>query len=383
MSCKGLTFLKNSCNKKCINNTDFCIVHYYMSTYTTEMLNNLTLCNCCFKFKYISDEVEDNNQYNNTLNNNDKDNKRFDNNILNNKCFESNDKDNSSFDNNISNNNSLDNNISNNNSFDNNISNNNSFDNNISDNNSFDNKNLDNKSFDNNISDNNKLNNNISDNNKLNNNISDNNSFDNNDNKNNKCFNDNNILDNESFDNKISLLHYNDNKEFSKKNVKKQKNYANRHGTYCDSCIENNFIFDKCSAEKCRNKKSDINEYCFQHQIYITIQKSLEENKKLCANFIKKQCTNLLDIGNEFKSCLPCRLETKNRKECVNGNYCNIIRCNIKNSDINMLKRCTACGSKRPQHQFVSFKNDFLTTTCQLCRDKRSDRYYTLKRKYI
>ena len=334
MSCKGITFLQNSCNKKCINNSDFCIVHFYMTTYTEEMMKNLTLCNCCFKFKFISDD------YDNTLNNG-----ITDNNILNNETINNNTLNNGITDNNILNNETINNNTSNNKSINDNALNNETT------NNILNNKTTNNETT-NNILNNETTNNNDSNNNTLNNKTTNNN--DSNDNNTNKPSN----------------------------NKKPSKNYANRFGTYCDSCIEHNFIFNKCSAEKCRNKKSDINEYCFQHQIYITIEKSLETNKKLCANFIKKQCTNLLNLDSEFKSCDPCRIETKNRKYYKENAYCKVIKLNLKNIDNNTLKKCMACGSKRPQYQFVSFKNDYLTSTCQICRDKRSDRYYSLKRKY-
>lgn len=52
--CKGKTIKFKTCNKKCGDNK-YCIVHEYFNDYTDDMLNNLTLCKGCRKYKYLSE----------------------------------------------------------------------------------------------------------------------------------------------------------------------------------------------------------------------------------------------------------------------------------------------------------------------------------------
>lgn len=148
-------------------------------------------------------------------------------------------------------------------------------------------------------------------------------------------------------------------------------------GSRCEKCVQmKNTKIDLCVYENCRNIKSDLNEYCTRHQMFITIQEAENTGKKLCANFIKLQCPNLLERHDAYRSCLACRERGKNSISSTLYNKNPIIFDNIGE------KKCSACCKNLPINEFLSFKKNTFTSVCQICRDKRSDRYHNLKRKY-
>jgi hypothetical protein len=55
--CNGITYNGNKCNKKCLDNNNYCIIHCYMNEYTENMLNSMKICNKCFKYKYLTDKT--------------------------------------------------------------------------------------------------------------------------------------------------------------------------------------------------------------------------------------------------------------------------------------------------------------------------------------
>jgi hypothetical protein len=205
MICKGLTLHQKNCNKKCILNTDYCIIHFYMNDYTEEQKQNLTLCNTCYKFKHIE-----------------------------------------------------------------------------------------------------------------------------------------------------------------------------TGGTKCDRCIEEmDRHIQLCAIEMCKNRKSDLNEFCIRHQLFKNVQNAEHEGKRLCANFIKLQCPNLLDVNDQYRSCEECRKRGKNKIAVTT--YKRIFR--ILEPNV-IEKRCGSCQKKLPVKLFTSAIKGGYTSVCQICRDKRSARYHDLKNKY-
>jgi hypothetical protein len=55
IKCKGTDRYGRQCNLSNINNNGFCKFHEYLSEYTLEQLNNLKLCKCCNKWKYLQE----------------------------------------------------------------------------------------------------------------------------------------------------------------------------------------------------------------------------------------------------------------------------------------------------------------------------------------
>ena len=141
------------------------------------------------------------------------------------------------------------------------------------------------------------------------------------------------------------------------------------------SCIEklrHNAVVH-CAKDGCPNRKSDINQYCTKHQIWIFLDDTAALGKKACVNYVRG-CREQLDTSYKFSRCEDClkrdREKDKEKREAAKKK--NLEKVN------DSVKLCNTCCKELPIEEFNGLKGE--TLTCKTCRssnklnDQRRDR---------
>lgn len=149
---------------------------------------------------------------------------------------------------------------------------------------------------------------------------------------------------------------------------KKAKFLENRK--CCDVCVKRtNTIQNKkttsearCSYEKCNSKKSNINNYCMKHQIYVWVDELKASNQFPCKQYIRG-CRNALPNESIYKSCEQCRMKER-EKDTNKRNNARLQNATQEESDT---KCCTSCAKTFNKDEFIGERNN-VTLTCKTCR---------------
>lgn len=150
------------------------------------------------------------------------------------------------------------------------------------------------------------------------------------------------------------------------KGCNKMYYFENNHKT-CENCrtrIKNKekHTVILCKKNGCKFKKSNENEYCGKHQIYIFIDETINQGKKICKNYIRG-CKAQLEMNYKFSKCEDC-LHTDRIKDNINRN-------NAKEQNINIDKTIKVCTTCCKQYDICKFKsNNIETKTCESCREQ-------------
>lgn len=124
-----------------------------------------------------------------------------------------------------------------------------------------------------------------------------------------------------------------------------------------------------CKASDCTFKKSDDNDYCGKHQIYVFVDECKAEGVRPCRRYLHG-CREKLAKNYTFSSCVACleleRKQDKERRENVDPS--NVVR-NETNEE---LKQCTVCRAWKPLSDYTNRNNSNITLTCLNCRDNNA-----------
>ena len=133
------------------------------------------------------------------------------------------------------------------------------------------------------------------------------------------------------------------------------------------SCIEklrHNAVVH-CAKDGCPNRKSDINQYCTKHQIWIFLDDTAALGKKACVNYVRG-CREQLDTSYKFSRCEDClkrdREKDKEKREAAKKKETDNV---IKTGN----KLCSFCHIEQHIDQFQGIKGGE-TKTCSDCREK-------------
>ena len=151
------------------------------------------------------------------------------------------------------------------------------------------------------------------------------------------------------------------------KGCKKMYYFENDNIKSCDKCRSRIKIVDKthnilCKKEGCKFKKSDENVYCGKHQIYIFVEQTENEGKKVCKNYIRG-CRSQLEIDYKYSKCNECLLSYR-EKDHINRQTAKENNKNIGQT----IKICTTCCKEYNISEFKGINSE--TKTCKNCREQ-------------
>ena len=140
----------------------------------------------------------------------------------------------------------------------------------------------------------------------------------------------------------------------------------------CDKCknrSKTNRVAERqqvvlCLKEGCKFKKSEENKYCKLHQIQLFVDETTEENKKMCANYIRG-CRAKLEKTYMFSRCQDCLAADREKDRAKRGG---IREQNTATVVVCVEKGCTVCCKILPIEEFRGIRREF-TATCRACRD--------------
>ena len=152
-----------------------------------------------------------------------------------------------------------------------------------------------------------------------------------------------------------------------------KKTYFMGEYTTCESCrkrgVDNRIkkkeeeIVIKCLKEGCSFKKSEENEYCGKHQLYVFIHETEELGLKTCKNAVRG-CRVQLAKTYAYSACEDCLEKEREKDHKRRG-----ITIKVTASE----KQCSVCCKMYTKEMFQGLHGE--TNTCTNCREanKRAD----------
>jgi hypothetical protein len=120
-----------------------------------------------------------------------------------------------------------------------------------------------------------------------------------------------------------------------------------------------------CGKQGCKFKRCEENKYCKLHQIELFVDETREENKKLCANYVRG-CREKLELEYGFSRCQTCLASEREKDRAKRGGA------KIQNAQIAenpAEKNCTVCCKTLPIAEFAGIRKEY-TETCRACREQ-------------
>lgn len=122
-----------------------------------------------------------------------------------------------------------------------------------------------------------------------------------------------------------------------------------------------------CKSENCKFKRSDENEYCGKHQIYLFVDETEASGKKVCVNYVRG-CRMQLEMTYKYTRCDVCLKKDREKDRAKRGKAVEQ-NAQINNSEnIIANKYCTTCCKECDIDDFIGELHNTITKTCKACR---------------